>query len=151
MLMSMVADMGVDFAMHIDLHETTNTDETEFRPALAARDGEVFTPGTIPDGFYTVGDSINPQPEFQAAIIAGVEAITHIAPADDDGLIIGSPATQRGVINYDIAALGLCPSMTNAAYTSTTEVYPDSPSATPQLCNDAQVIAVQAALDFTLG
>jgi len=25
--------------MHIDLHETTDTDETEFRPALAARDG----------------------------------------------------------------------------------------------------------------
>mgnify|MGYP001551782130 CR=1 FL=1 len=28
--------------MHIDLHETTDPDESEFRPALAARDGKPF-------------------------------------------------------------------------------------------------------------
>lgn len=55
--------------LHIDLHETTDTDETEFRPALAARDGEPFEPGAIPDGFYLVDDSDSPQPEFQQALI----------------------------------------------------------------------------------
>jgi len=36
---------------HIDLHETTDTDESQYRPAVAARDGKPFAPGTIPDGF----------------------------------------------------------------------------------------------------
>ena len=53
--------------MHVDLHETTDTDETEFRPAKAARDGEYIAPDTIPDGFYCVGDTANPQDEFQKA------------------------------------------------------------------------------------
>ena len=35
--------------VHIDLHETTDSDETEFRPALAARDGNPSEPGEIPD------------------------------------------------------------------------------------------------------
>ena len=77
-----VARQGAEFLMHIDLHETTDSDEGEFRPALAARDGKPFEPGLIPDGFYTVGDTKNPQPEFQAAIVAGVEKVTHIAPPD---------------------------------------------------------------------
>jgi len=149
-VMQLVADAGVEFLMHIDLHETTDTDESEFRPALAARDGAAFEPGTIPDGFYTVGDTENPQPEFQAAIIAGVEPGTHIAPADEDGLIIGSEATQHGVINYSFTDWGLCPAVTNATFTSTTEVYPDSASATPEICIDAQVTAVLAGLDFAL-
>ncbi len=146
----LVSDAGVDFVMHMDLHETTDTDESEFRPALAARDGADYEPGTIPDGFYTVGDTPNPQPEFQAAIIAGVEEITHIAPADEHGKIIGSDMTQHGVINYPCVELGLCAGVTTARYTTTTEVYPDSPSTTPAICIDAQVAAVRAGLEFVL-
>ena len=41
----------VDFIAHIDLHETTDTDNTTFRPARAARDGEVNKNWNIPDGF----------------------------------------------------------------------------------------------------
>ncbi len=40
--------------------------------------------------------------------------------------------------------------MTNARYTTTTEVYPDSPRATPAQCNAAQVAAVDAAIGFAL-
>ncbi len=149
-LMQLVAELGVEFLVHIDLHETTDSDEGEFRPALAARDGKPFEPGLIPDGFYVVGDSQNPQPAFQAAIIAGVEAVTHIAAADTNGEIIGSPVTQHGVINYPLEALGLCAGVTKARFTSTTEVYPDSPKATPEVCNAAQVAAVRAALDHAL-
>ena len=149
-LMVLVEQSELEFLMHIDLHETTDTDESEFRPALAARDGKDFQPGIIPDGFYTVGDTANPQEQFQAAIIEGVEAVTHIAPPDERGEIIGETPTQHGVINYPFDKWGLCPGITGARFTSTTEVYPDSDSATPEICIDAQVAAVRAALDFVL-
>ena len=149
-VMKLIEDFGVNFLMHIDLHETTDSDEEEFRPALAARDGQPFEPVLIPDGFYAVGDSENPQPDFQAAIIAGVERVTHIAPPDDAGQIIGSDVIQHGVINYPSKKLGLCAGVTGARFTTTTEVYPDSSKATPEICNEAQVAAVRAAFEFAL-
>ena len=149
-LMRLVAPVRDRVLMHIDLHETTDTDESEFRPALAARDGKPFTPGGIPDGFYLVDDSESPQPEFQQAVIAAVEKVTHIAPADDNNEIIGSPVVARGVIEYPLKKLGLCASVTNAKYKTTTEVYPDSPRATPEQCNQAQAVAVCAAIDYAL-
>jgi hypothetical protein len=149
-LMRLIAPWREQFVMHIDLHETTDTDETEFRPALAARDGKSSEPGLIPDGFYLVDDAENPQPEFQAAIIEAVSKVTHIAPADEKNEIIDSPVVSPGVIQYPFKQLGLCAGVTNARYTTTTEVYPDSPRATPEQCNAAQVAAVCAALDFVL-
>ena len=149
-LMSLIDNMESTFVFHIDLHETTDTDESEFRPALAARDGEEFQPGIIPDGFYTVGDAANPQLDFQQAIITGVEAVTHIAPADDRGQIIGSDVVRPGVILYDFKKLGLCAGITNARYTTTTEVYPDSPHVSPQICNTSQVAAIRTAVSFVL-
>ncbi|MEF1311273.1 M14 family metallocarboxypeptidase [Vibrio mytili] len=139
-----------DVLMHIDLHETTDSDESEFRPALAARDGIEYIAGMIPDGFYTVGDSENPQPEFQKAVIESVAKVTHIAPADEKGEIIGSPVVQFGVINYPMVKLGLCGGVTNCRYGTTTEVYPDSPTVTDEECNDAQVAAVVGGLDYIL-
>jgi hypothetical protein len=148
--MALVAPLRERVLMHIDLHETTDSDENEFRPALAARDGKPFEPGTIPDGFYLCADSAQPQPGFQQALIAAVAAVTHIAPADPDGTIIGSPVVAHGVIEYDYGRLGLCAGITDAPYRTTTEVYPDSPRATPAQCNAAQVAAVVAAIDFAL-
>ncbi|WP_104041109.1 M14 family metallopeptidase [Vibrio hyugaensis] len=148
-LIKLVATLG-DILMHIDLHETTDSDETEFRPALAARDGLEYIEGMIPDGFYTVGDTENPQPEFQKAVIESVAKVTHIAPADDKGEIIGSPVVQFGVINYPMVKLGLCGGVTNCTYGTTTEVYPDSPKVTGEECNDAQVAAVVGGLDYVL-
>jgi len=149
-LMRLAAPLHDRFVLHIDLHETTDSDESEFRPALAARDGAVFEPGEIPDGFYGVGDSENPQLAFQQAVIDAVAKVTHIAPADGNGEIIGSPVVAPGVILYPFKQLGLCAGLTNARYTTTTEVYPDSPRATPEQCNAAQVAAVCAAIDFAL-
>ena len=150
-LMRLVAPLHGQFVAHIDLHETTNTDESEYRPAVAARDGKVFVPGSIPDGFYLVDDTANPQPAFQRVIIEAVAQVTHIAPADEKNEIIGSPVVAPGVIQYAIHALGLCPSVSGARYTTTTEVYPDSPRATPAQCVAAQVSAVCAAVDFVCG
>jgi Succinylglutamate desuccinylase / Aspartoacylase family len=147
-LMRLVAPLRV--LVHLDLHETTDTDESEFGPALAARDGKPHKPGTIPDGFYLVDDGEEPQPEFQAAIIAALEKITHIAPSDPQGKMIDSPTVAPGVIRYSFKELGLCAGITNARYKTTTEVYPDSPRTNPDQCNDAQAVAVCAAIDFAL-
>jgi hypothetical protein len=149
-LMRLVAPVRDCVLLHIDLHETTDTDESEYRPALAARDGVAHVPGEIPDGFYLVDDSEHPQPEFQQAVIAAVARVTHIAQADCRGEIIGSPVVAPGVITYPLKRLGLCASITHAAYKTTTEVYPDSPRATPEQCNAAQVAAVCAAIEFAL-
>jgi hypothetical protein len=149
-LMRLVAPVGERVLVHVDLHETTDTDESEFRPALAARDGVAFVPGEIPDGFYLVDDSAHPQPAFQQAIIDAVARVAHIAPADERGEIIGSPVVAPGVIQYQLSQLGLCAGITGAPYKTTTEVYPDSPRATPEQCNAAQVAAVCAAIDFAL-
>ncbi|MBA4752147.1 MAG: M14 family metallocarboxypeptidase [Sphingopyxis sp.] len=149
-LIELVRSLQGDFLVHIDLHETTDSDADEFGPARAARDGKDYAIEVIPDGFYLVDDSENPQPAFQRSIIAAVEQITHIAPADAKGEIIGSTAVAHGVIEYPLRALALCPSITGARYTTTTEVYPDSPRTTPEECVLAQVTAVRAALDFAL-
>jgi hypothetical protein len=149
-LMQLVETIRDRVVLHMDLHETTDTDESEFRPALAARDGKPFEPCEIPDGFYLVDDSDNPNTEFQQAVIAAVEKVTHIAPADNNGEILGSPMASRGVIQYPLRQLGLCAGITSAPCKTTTEVYPDSPRATPEQCNAAQVAAVCAGIDYVL-
>jgi len=149
-LMRLIAPFRSRVRVHIDLHETTDSDESEFRPALAARDGKDFEPDVIPDGFYLVDDTDRPQDAFQQALIAAVAAVTHIAEADSKGEIIGSAVFSPGVIRYPFRALGLCAGMTDAPYKTTTEVYPDSPRATPEQCNAAQVAAVCAAIDYAL-
>jgi hypothetical protein len=150
-LMRLVAPLRPRIRLHIDLHETTDSDETEFRPALAARDGKPFRPGVIPDGFYLVGDTAKPELGFQSHIIGAVAALTHIAPPDAAGRIIGEPVVAPGVILYDCRPLGLCAGLTDAPFVTTTEVYPDSPRTTPEACVAAQVAAVCAAAGYVLG
>lgn len=147
-LQAWIAAQGLAPALHLDLHETTDTDHTEFRPALAARDGTALESGPIPDGFYTVGPSQRPALAFQEAIIHAVSAVTHIAEPDKHGQIIGVPLSRPGVILYDARPLGLCMGMTNAPLATTTEVYPDSPRTTPEACIAAQVAAISGALGF---
>jgi len=147
-LMQCLSSQQIDPVMHIDLHETTETDNTEFRPALAARDAIKHENWHIPDGFYTVGDTAKPVPDFQAAIIRSVEKVTHIAPPDPDGDIIGETLAQWGVINYAARELGLCMGFTDAAYVTTTEVYPDSPHVDDEDCIKAQVAAVTGGLEY---
>lgn len=147
-LMSYINELDVEIAMHIDLHETTDTDNSEFRPALAARDAIEQKNWNIPDGFYLVGDSTKPEADFQYAINQAVAKITHIAPADSDGKLIGVDIEQFGVINYAARELGLCMGLTNAPFVTTTEVYPDSPLVDDENCILAQVAAISAAIEF---
>ncbi|KAJ1398711.1 zinc carboxypeptidase-related protein [Ochromonadaceae sp. CCMP2298] len=150
LLRSFIASLSTRFTVHIDLHETTDTDNSVFGPEKASRDGEVFELEYIPDGFYNCADTLNPAPDFQKAVIDAVERVTHIAEADADLNIIGTPISQRGVINYPTAQLGLCIGFTSADFSTTTEVYPDSPDnkSPPENCILAQVAAVTGALDY---
>ena len=61
---------------------------------------------------------------------------------------VGAPLEQEGVINYPVKELFLCTGVTAAKYTTTTEVYPDSPKATPEICIQAQIAAIRGALDY---
>jgi len=156
-LISYIDSLNVkEWACHLDLHETTDSDKTEFRPAKAAEGGSTYKDGIIPDGFYLVGDSEDPQLDFLQAIIDGVEKVTHIAP---EKVICGESVAKEGIILFPTKSLGLCGSLslglcrgiTGGTYATTTEVYPDSPKATGEICNEAQVAALVAALDFVLG
>ena len=151
-LIAYLKSLGVEqWLCHVDLHETTDTDETEFGPAKAARDGVEHKPETIPDGFYLVADVTNLQPEWHRAMIAAVKEVTHIAPADAEGNIIGEKVVQEGVIAIPKpSSLGLCAGVTNAEYAVTTEVYPDSPNATDEQCNQAQVACVVGGLEYLI-
>ena len=149
-LLRLVAPWRDRVLVHVDLHETTDTDESEFRPALAARDGVTHAPDEIPDGFYVVDDSERPQTAFQQAVIEAVAKVTHIAAADHQGRIIGSPVVAPGIIHYPLKQLGLCAGITGAPYKTTTEVYPDSPRASSEQCIAAQVAAACAAIDYAL-
>ena len=73
-VIALLASLGVEgsseeganpgWVCHVDCHETTDTDESEFMPARAALGGSVYKPCDIPDGFYLVGDSNKPQLEW---------------------------------------------------------------------------------------
>jgi hypothetical protein len=147
-LMQYLDSGSIELTAHFDLHETTDTDNTEFRPALAARDAVTHDNWDIPDGFYLVGDGEEPTADFHTAIIKSVEKVTHIAPPASDGKIIGEKLEQWGVINYAAKALGLCMGVSNAEYVGTTEVYPDSPGVDDENCIIAQVAAVTGGLDY---
>ena len=147
-LMQFINELAIEFISHIDLHETTDTDNSEFKPALAARDAIEQKAWDIPDGFYLVGDSKKPVDTFQKAIIDKVQSVTHIAPADENQRLIGNKLQQFGVINYAARELGLCMGLTDAPYATTTEVYPDSPLVDDENCIIAQVAVIKGALDY---
>jgi hypothetical protein len=148
LFLKLMATLDIKPFAHFDLHETTDTDNSVFRPALEQRDGIPQELWDIPDGFYLVGDSQNPQPEFQKAIIDAVKKVTHIAPQDTSGRIIGVPIEQEGVINYELKKLSLCAGFSDAPYTTTTEVYPDSPKVTAAICIEAQIAAIRGGLVY---
>jgi hypothetical protein len=149
-IMTCVDELNTEIFVHIDLHETTDTDNSTFRPALSSRDAIEQKEWQIPDGFYLVGNSVKPEAAFQKAMIDAVEKVTHIAPADESGKLIGVALEQFGVINYAARDLGLCMGLTDAKYMTTTEVYPDSPKSDNENCNLAQVASIKGGLDYIL-
>ncbi len=149
-LMNYLTNLNAKWSCHVDLHETTDTDATEFMPAKHAKAGSPYHGEEIPDGFYLVGDDQNPQLDFQTSVIESVKKVTHIAPPDKNGEIIEVPIAKEGIILVPVKQLGLCCSMTGGTYVTTTEVYPDSPMVTDDICNQAQVAAIEGAIEYVL-
>lgn len=83
-------------------------------------------------------------------MIAGVRQVTHIAPSDSNGQILGDDVVSEGVIlrKPSYKEIGLCAGATNAYYTTTTEVYPDSKKTNEDECNRAQCACVASGLEF---
>lgn len=85
-------------------------------------------------------------------MIEAVKKVTHIAPPDSKGEIAGEKWSHEGTTfgpsTWDGNAC--CLNATNADYATTTEVYPDSPQCTDEICNRAQVAVVTSALDFIM-
>jgi hypothetical protein len=150
LFLNAITALNIDIFAHFDLHETTDTDNSIFRIALEQRDAIKKEYSEIPDGFYVVGDSHKPQDDFQKAIIESVRKITHIAPDDENGMLIGVKIESEGVVNYDMKKLFLCGGFSDAKYSTTTEVYPDGPNVTDEICNLAQVAAICGGLDYIL-
>ena len=136
---------------HWDLHETTDSDDFEFRPAKASRDGLVLKDEGIPDGFYLIGDRNQPNHEWHAAMINAVrDSDICIAPSDANNQIVGLDQVQPGVVNSD--ATGKGKGVTNAFYNTSTEVYPNSKTAplTGEQCSSAQVVAITAGIEHII-
>ncbi len=156
-LMSYLSELGIEFDGHIDLHETTNSDKV-FLPEEYSKNGlELHAKDIyIPDGFYLIGTEGGVRAGLEKSMMDAVAKVTHIAPADERGMILDTPLTTEGVIHSSIP--GLCAEMTTAvkklgAYT--TEMYPDSPKfngmsvgEVEATCAKAQVACVVGALEF---
>ena len=105
--------------------------------------------GPIADGFYLVTDSALEKDrkgqDWLTDIIESVRKVTHIAPPDDIGQMIGLEVQQEGVVFFppygSIA-------VTDSTYAFATEVYCISAQTTNEQCNDAQVASIVGALDF---
>jgi hypothetical protein len=164
-LKALIESLGVDkWTCHLDLHETTDADEAEYRPAAAARDGELHVPEMVPDGFYLVADAparallladdddcVVSKPAWLATIVQAVGKVTHIAEEGEDRMLAGMPVVQPGVVAVPTRSLGVAAAMTNAPYAATTEVYPDSQRVSDAgQCNRAQVAACLAALNHVI-
>ncbi|KAL7505764.1 hypothetical protein ACHAXN_003211 [Cyclotella atomus] len=144
---------AMEWVCHLDLHETTQSDCTEFRPAKTARDGLVEYDDHVPDGFYLVGDSSashrDDQLNWYNYVLQRVEKVTHIAELESGNTLSGYPATSRGLVLVPAKELGLCGGgCVDARYVLTTEVYPDSERSSEEDCVNAQVEAVCAAVDY---
>jgi hypothetical protein len=143
---------GQSWLLHIDLHETTDTDESEFRPALAARDGKPFEPGTIPDGFYLVDDERQSPARVSGRDHRGGGARSPTSrPADAEG-------THHRLARWWRRAWSSIRSLRSAcAPASAARATPPPPRSIPTAraprrssATTAQVAAVRAAIDFAL-
>lgn len=149
-LVGAIKEFKEEMLVHIDLHETTDSDNDTFLPALDAKEGRVSERRETPDGFYLVADEERSQSDFHRYMIEQVSKVTHIAPCDDEQRIIGTPISQVGVIEYAVKRLGLCAGLTDAAFVTTTEVYPDSNKTDHETCVLAQVTCINSGLDFVI-
>jgi len=136
--------------VHVDLHETTDSDEAEFSSRGRRARRQAVRAGRDPDGFYVVDDRSGRAPNSRARVIAAVARVTHIAPPDADGQIIGTAAGRARCHSVSGEASRALRQRHGRAVQDDDGGYPDSPRTSPEECNVAQATAVCAAIEFAL-
>lgn len=141
--MDSVDELGVEFLLDHDCHETTQRD-LELRQAKIFRDGGTGTVNTvIPQGFYLVMNEGDEGSAIGPRTIDSVRKATKIA---DEDIILGVE-NRCGVVYLDCRKYpGLCMNYSKARHRVTTEVYPDIIS--PQEACAAQIAAINAAIGY---
>ena len=79
------------------------------------------------------------------------QSSSYLAQSQQRSVVGARPAGTGTVGVHDAGPLGLCMGVTDASFVSTTEVYPDSPRATDEICIQAQVAAIRGGLVHVLG
>ena len=141
--MNSVDELGDNFILAIDLHETTDRD-LELRQLKIFRDGGTGPANKIiPQGFYLVMNLGDENSSIGTRVIESVRNATKIA---DEPIILGVE-NRNGIVHLDGNKYpGLCMNYTGAKYKLTTEVYPDI--ITREEALDAQTSAIWGALEY---
>jgi hypothetical protein len=95
----------------------TDSDETEFRPALAARDGKEFEPEGIPDGFYVVDDSNIRNPASSTRSSKRRQGHPHRAGRRETARSSARPWSPPESSNIRSSSFGLCAGITQGRVT----------------------------------
>ena len=147
---------GKGVIMHLDIHETTDSDRTRFRHEQASHDGETYTPteDDVPNGYFILTDNPDIQNEglsgtFEQAMIGAVKesGTTPIASNID---IPGHGYTPYQGICYS-EVHNVASKFTKAAYRVTTEMNPDIDGMTLETANRAQIAGIKGAISWLLG
>lgn len=139
-MMDSVESLRAGFTFSSDLHETTDSD-IEFRRLLAERDGEEEPNSYIPNGFYMLADTDDPDSLFASKIIETVRKVTPIAT---DTIILGY-RNEGGIIKApDLKNLCMNFSKIFARDVITTEIYPENIPARESI--DGQIAAIEGGL-----
>lgn len=154
LLMAYIKSLGVEIDFHIDLHETTDTDATRFRPEKDLKEGKKPSPDEfIPDGFYLVESEDTQDDELGKAIIQSVrDSHIKIAPNHEIEKSFGPKFKTKsdGIMVYP-SGNGLCMDFTNAGKrwgSFTTEIYPDGKGMNGELSILGQLAAIKGALNY---
>ncbi|HEX7325356.1 MAG TPA: succinylglutamate desuccinylase/aspartoacylase family protein [Rhodanobacteraceae bacterium] len=140
--------------VHVDLHETSATDGTEFGAAAAARAGKTsHEPEGAADGFYVCACPGDPRLDFQRAVVDAVAAVAPIATVYGNHACAGFRPVARGVIQCPDDRTAWCAAATKPRVATLTHVCRASasgPAGAPDDCDRTQALAVCAAFDYAL-
>lgn len=158
--------------LHLDLHETTDTDRLDFQPAKAARDGQIFKDEAIPNGFYLIGKDTDwsntaSHIKFYHSILQSVAQNSRCKVCPDKNILgyelfKSIPGLICSKSNHKPLCSNICKANGDGAssmfFAATTEVYPDETAfiddekkvrtVTDEDCTEAQYQAVMGAIGF---
>lgn len=140
--------------VHVDLHETSAADSTEFGAVEAARAGRAsYEPAGAADGFYVCACQRDPRLDFQRAIVDAVAAVTPIATVYGNHERVGVQPIANGVVQCPDDQTAWCAATTKPMAGTMTHVCQagaNGLAGSSADCDSTQALAVCAAFDFAL-